>query len=135
MGIASALQREMFETVEKRDLGRLRDLYHPDYTYTGSDGVERGGAETGAAVAQTYLTAFPDLSFEIRHQYESGGVAVMELTARGTHRAQLEDIPPTGRAVEAAVCNVIEARDGKIYREREYFDRLLIMQQLGVLSR
>lgn len=30
------------------------------------------------------------------------------------------------------ICNVIESRDGKIYREREYFDMANILAQLGV---
>jgi len=30
------------------------------------------------------------------------------------------------------ICNVIELRDGKVYREREYMDMLAIMSQLGV---
>ncbi len=29
-------------------------------------------------------------------------------------------------------CNVVEARDGKIHRERDYFDTLSLMQQLGL---
>ncbi|MBI5285700.1 MAG: ketosteroid isomerase, partial [Chloroflexi bacterium] len=29
-------------------------------------------------------------------------------------------------------CNVLEVRDGKIYREREYMDMFTMMAQLGV---
>jgi ketosteroid isomerase-like protein len=31
------------------------------------------------------------------------------------------------------VCDVIEVRDGKVYREREYYDQMTMMQQLGVV--
>jgi limonene-1,2-epoxide hydrolase len=31
------------------------------------------------------------------------------------------------------VCNVLEVRDGKIYREREYMDMATMMVQLGVM--
>jgi ketosteroid isomerase-like protein len=34
--------------------------------------------------------------------------------------------------VTIPVCNIVEFRDGKVYAEREYFDTLFLMQQLGV---
>lgn len=53
--------------------------------------------------------------------------------ATGTHLGELQGIAPTGRTVTARVCNVIEVKDGKIWREREYYDALSLMQQLGVI--
>ncbi len=132
---AQALQLEMLEAVRARDFAALRELYHPDYVYMSADGAEQKGPDAGVAVAETYLRAFPDLEFEIRHLYAAGtGVSVLELTARGTHQAELEGIPPTGRLVEVVVCNVVEAQDGLIVREREYYDSLSIMRQLGVID-
>jgi ketosteroid isomerase-like protein len=32
------------------------------------------------------------------------------------------------------VCNVIETRDGRIVREREYYDRMAVLVQLGVVN-
>src|SRR5258705_7593859 len=130
MADAAALHEEMIETVQKRDLGRLRDLYHPDYEYRDNTG-ESGGVDVAVGVAETYTTAFPDLVFEIRHAFSTGDVSVVEFTARGTHQAELQGIAPTGKSVSVDVCNVIEVRDGKIYREREYYDALGMMQQLG----
>jgi steroid delta-isomerase-like uncharacterized protein len=130
---AATIQKEMLDAVERRDFERLRELAHPDYTYVGGDGVERAGADASVAVAELYTTAFPDLSFEVRASHApSDGVAVLEIVARGTQTGPLADIPPTGRRAEVVACNVVEVRDGKIYREREYFDSLSLMQQLGV---
>lgn len=135
MSDAATLQREMFEAVRDRDFDRLRDLYHPEFVYTSGDGVEQKGADAGVAACKTYTTAFPDLSLETRNQFSpSAEVSITELTARGTHREELQGIPGTGRTVEVVGCNIIEARDGKVYREREYFDGLSIMQQLGVID-
>jgi predicted ester cyclase len=130
---AATIQREMFEAVERRDFERLRELIHPDYTYIGGDGVERAGAEAAVAVAEYYTTAFPDLSFEVRAGHApSDDVAILELIARGTHTGPLGDVPPTGRSGEVVACNVGEVRDGRIIREREYFDTFAIMSQLGL---
>jgi steroid delta-isomerase-like uncharacterized protein len=130
---AATLQREMFAAFERRDLDRVRELAHPDYTYTGTDGVEHAGIEAGVAVLELYTTAFPDLSFEVRASHApSDDVAILEIVARGTHTGPLGDIPPTGRRGEVPGCNVVEMRDGKIYRERDYFDTQAILQQLGL---
>ena len=130
---AATIQREMFEAVERRDFDRLRELLHPDYTYIGGDGVERAGAEAALAVADFYTTAFPDVTFEVRASHApSDDVSVLELIARGTHTGPLGDVPATGRAVEVVACNVVEVRDGRILREREYFDTGAIMSQLGL---
>jgi steroid delta-isomerase-like uncharacterized protein len=128
----AALHRAMFDTVVSRDLDALRGLYHDDYTYAGGDGVEQKGADVGVAVAEAYLNAFSDLRLEIREQVAAGDVSVIEFTARGTHDGELEGIAPTGKSIDVVVCNVIEAADGKILREREYFDQLALLQQLGV---
>jgi len=130
---AADLHQQMWDAVNSRDFAALRALYHPDYAYTGTDGQEHKGAEAGVAVAQTYTSAFPDLSLEVRRRYDCGGdVSIMELAGRGTHQGELEGIAPTGRPAEAFNCNIIEVRDGKIYRERDYFDRLALLEQLGI---
>jgi steroid delta-isomerase-like uncharacterized protein len=123
----------MFDAVQARDFGKLRDLYHRDYTYESSDG-ESGGINEGVAVAEMYTAAFPDLTFEVRHQYSAGenGPAVIEMTARGTHTGPLGELPATGKSVEVLVCNIVESRDGQIITEREYYDALSMMRQLGV---
>jgi steroid delta-isomerase-like uncharacterized protein len=134
MADASGLHREMLDAVSARDFDKLREMYHPDYTYLSSDGNEQKGAEAGVAVAQMYTSAFPDIVLEVRHLHSCGGdTSVMEFTARGTHKGELEGIPPTGKSVEMLICDVIEVRDGKVYREREYFDAMSMMQQLGVI--
>ena len=135
MNDAQSLQLEMLEALQARDLALLRELLDPDYVYMSADGIEQKGPDAGVAVAETYLRAFPDLEFEIRHHYAAGpDVSILELTARGTHQAMLEGIPATGRTVEVVVCNIIEAQDGRIVREREYFDGLSVMRQLGVID-
>lgn len=132
MADTSSIHHEMFECVQRRDFSHLRDLYHHDYRYEGADGTV-GDADVGIEIAQMYTSAFPDLAFEIRHELSCGeNVSVIEFRASGTHRGPLEGIAPTGRRVEVDVCNVIEVRDGRIAVEREYFDTMSMLRQLGV---
>ncbi|WP_019807662.1 ester cyclase [Saccharomonospora halophila] len=133
MSEATDLQRRMFELIRNHDLEGLRALCHSDYTYVGPDGEQKSGADEGVRVAETYVTAFPDLDFEIVASHDCGAAtAVMEMTVSGTHQQELEGVPATGKRIREPYCNVIEVRDGKVYRERDYFDNLHLMHQLGV---
>lgn len=132
MADARGLHREMLDAVERQDFDRIRELYSSDYEYWGNDGTT-GDVEAGIQIARMYTTAFPDLTFEVTHETSCGDVSVLEVIARGTHQGELAGIAPTGAPVEVAVCNIVEIREGKIRREREYFDQLSLMQQLGVI--
>ena len=124
---------EYLEAWNSRRLDRMRDLMHPDYTYTGGDGHEQKGPEAGMAVAQMFATGFPDGRLHINSIKEAGDTAVVEFVGRGTHTGDLMGIAPTGKSMTIPVCVVLEIRDGKIYSEREYMDMATIMAQLGVM--
>lgn len=133
MSEATELQRRMFEAVRAYDLAALRSLYHADHVYRGPDGVVQAGADAGVAAVESYRGGFPDWDFDLLSTYECGDVAVSEVRTRGTHLRDLADLPATGNRFELLACNVIEARDGRIYRERDYYDSLLLMRQLGAV--
>ena len=132
MADAAAIAREYLEAWNRRDWETFRQVLHPDYTYTGGDGQTLKGPEAGIAVYQMFATAFPDGKLDIQHVHIAGDTAIVEPIGRGTHRGDLMGIAPTGRRIEVPICFVFEVRDGKIVTEREYFDTLLLMRQLGV---
>ncbi|WP_304454908.1 ester cyclase [Nocardiopsis sp. YSL2] len=131
MGRATEIQREYFEAIQAADFDRIRSLLHPDYAFTDEEGTEHG-VEGSIEKISVFTTAFPGFEIDIHRQLEMGDVAVMEATMRGVHRDEMAGIPATGRSVEMAYCNVLELRDGKIYREHDYNDNLSLMRQLGV---
>ena len=120
------------EAWNSRNFDRMRDLMHPDYSYTGGDGQEQRGAEAGMAVARMFAAGFPDGRMSIVNIKEAGDTVFVEFIGRGTHEGDLMGIAPTGKSITIPVCNVLEVRDGKIYREREYMDMATMMAQLGV---
>ena len=127
------IARQYLEAAPSRDFDKVRQLYHPQYTYTGGDGQLQKGAQAGMDVGQMFATAFPDGKIEIRRIHTVGDdVAIAEFVGRGTHTGDLMGIAPTGKRMELPVCFVLEIRDGMIYAEREYMDMLHVMQQLGV---
>jgi steroid delta-isomerase-like uncharacterized protein len=127
------LHRAVYEAVQARDFDRLREIYHADCSYTTGDGVEQRGVDAVLAAVDTFTSAFPDLRIEVRHQHVPGDtVSVVEYTFAGTHRGELEGIPATGKRMAVVACSVVEVRDGQIHRERDYYDSLALMNQLGV---
>src|SRR5205807_1780643 len=95
-------------------------------------GREQKGPEASIAVARLFASAFPDGTLEVERVHVAGDVAIAEMTGRGTHGGDFLGIAPTNRPVTVKICNVIELRDGKASREREYFDMASIFAQLGV---
>ena len=132
MSDAASIAREYLEAAPRRDFDKCRQLFHPQYSYTGGDGQRQEGAEAGIAVADMFTTALPDVKLEIKGTHVSGDSAIVEFVASGTHTGELMGIAPTGRKISMPVCLVLDIRDGKIYAEREYIDMLHLMQQLGV---
>ncbi len=55
-------------------------------------------------------------------------------THTGTEHTPRGDIPPTGKQIDAPFVQVYEVRDGKVTRLWQYYDRLLMLEQLGLVS-
>jgi steroid delta-isomerase-like uncharacterized protein len=84
--------------------------------------------------AQAYLTAFPDLRFDVEESFASGDRVASRWTATGTHRGEFRGVPATGRAVTIHGCTVNQVRDGKTARAWTYWDSATLMRQLGLLG-
>ena len=44
------------------------------------------------------------------------------------------EIPPTGKSVDVAFCDVYQFKDGKFTSLRSYFDTATLMGQLGLMG-
>jgi steroid delta-isomerase-like uncharacterized protein len=86
---------------------------------------------------QRFVTAFPDIHFEVLHVLAEGDHVLIHWMASGTHAERLatvtgETIPPTRRRVRVSGALLIEVRDGKIVRDWSYWDQLSLLAQLGI---
>jgi len=127
--------KQYVEAMNSHNIDKIRQLLHPQYSYTGSDGKRQEGIEAGINVTTMYMNAFPDLKLDVKHSYATGDIVVTEFIAKGTQKGRFMEIAPTGRQVAVPVCEVVECRDGKIWSERDYFDTNIMMEQLGIQSR
>jgi steroid delta-isomerase-like uncharacterized protein len=135
MTTPETVHKTMIDAWNRRDFETMRNMLHAEYSYTGGDGKElSGGPDTGVAVAQAYAAALPDGRAEVRSTYVQGNTAISEFRVRGTHRGELLGVSATEKPVDITVCNIVELRDGKVYREREYVDGAAILTQIGALT-
>jgi len=77
--------------------------------------------------------AFPDLVTTVEDQIAEGDTVVTRWSARGTHEGEFQGIPPTGRSVTMTGINIDRIVSGQLIERWATFDRLGMMQQLGVL--
>jgi predicted ester cyclase len=83
------------------------------------------------------LSAFPDGHVEVHAVNLIDDIAIEEGTFSGTHNGVLHtptgDIQPTGRAVSLEYIQVLRFRDGKHISFNLAFDRLQMLEQLGLV--
>jgi steroid delta-isomerase-like uncharacterized protein len=85
------------------------------------------------AVATMMRTAFPDWHATAEEILVDGVLVVERWTGRGTHRGEFQGIPATGKTVTVPGVVFYRIADGKIAEFRGQFDRLSLLQQLGVM--
>ena len=83
--------------------------------------------------ARAFRTAFPDWHSTVDEIIVEGDRVVERWTGRGTHEAEFQGIQPTGKRVSVPGVVFYRIAGGKIVEFRGQFDRMSLMQQLGVI--
>ena len=83
--------------------------------------------------AGTFRGSFPDWHSTVEELIAEGDKVAERWTARGTHRGELQGIPPTGKRVEVPGSVFYRIVGGKIVEFRGLFNMMSLMQQLGVI--
>jgi steroid delta-isomerase-like uncharacterized protein len=133
--------REAFErgtaTFNAHDIDGFADVLADDVVFEAPGGMRGEGKEACAAFYGSWFAAFPDAHVEVHGLHLFDDVAVEEGTFTGTHEGVLHapagDIPPTGRPVEVDYIQVLQFRDGKHRSFNLMFDRLHMLEQLGLV--
>jgi steroid delta-isomerase-like uncharacterized protein len=95
-----------------------------------------GGPLAGAAIGQyagELFEAFPDVSFELISEAETGADSVAaQWLMRGTNTGPIEGAPPTGKAVTLSGADFIRTNQDRVVSVRGYFDTSEVPRQLGL---
>jgi predicted ester cyclase len=127
----------LFEALNARDLSQWSQLLAQDYKAE-HPGVSVPLNKTwSVGYNQRFVTAFPDIHFEVLSVLAEGDHVLIHWRGSGTHTERLatvtgETIPPTRRRVRVSGAELSEVRDAKIVREWSYWDQLSLLAQLGI---
>ncbi len=91
----------------------------------------RGSQEIARYVAEV-RTGYPDFKLEINDKVSEGNRLVTHWTCTGTHKGEFQGIPATGKRIKISGLALVRIENGKITEEHVYFDRLTMLEQLGV---
>ena len=80
-----------------------------------------------------YLVAFPDLRMEVLDLLASGDKTVARVKATGTQDGEFMGMPPSGRAVEVQLIDIMRFEDGLVVEHWGVMDMLAMLQQLGAV--
>ena len=83
--------------------------------------------------AGAWRGAFPDWHSTFEELIAEGDRVAERWTGRGTHRGELQGIPPTGKRVEVPGSVFYRIVGGKIVGFRGQLDMMNLMQQLGAV--
>jgi uncharacterized protein (TIGR02246 family) len=133
--------RETFErgteTFNAHDIDGFAAVLADDVVFAAPGGVNGAGRDACAAFFAGWFEAFPDARVEVTGVHLIGDVVVEEGVFTGTHDGTLRtpggDIPPTGRPARVDYIQVLRFRDGAHVSFNLMFDRLAMLEQLGVV--
>jgi len=133
--------REAFEkgtdTFNAHDIDGFAAVLADDVAFEAPGGIRGQGKAVCAEFFGGWFRSFPDAHVEVHDVHFIDDVAVEEGTFTGTHNGPLHsptgDIPATGRFVSVPYIHVLHFRDGKHTSFNLIFDRLLMLEQLGLI--
>src|SRR5215831_16840840 len=132
--------REAFErgtdTFNAHDLDGFASVLADDVVFEAPGGLRGEGKAACVEFFGSWFAAFPDARVDVHALHVAGDVAVEEGTFTGTHlgtlRSPAGDIPPTGRPVTVPYLQVLRFRDGRHASFNLMYDRLLMLEHLGL---
>ena len=130
------ISRRIFEEVwNEKKLGVIDELITADYVHHDpqSPSVE-SGIEGYRQFVNFYLSAFPDLRFNIEDEISEGDTVVTRWTITGSHNGDLPGLARTGKPISLTGITIGRLSDGKFVESWNNWDALGMMQQLGAVS-
>jgi steroid delta-isomerase-like uncharacterized protein len=126
------------ERFNAHDIDAFGELLADDVVFVAPGGARGEGRPACVQFFGSWHSAFPDAHVDVHAVHFVDDIAVEEGTFTGTHDGILAgptgDVPPTGRAVSVPYIQVLRFRDGKHVSFNLMFDRLLMLEQLGLAS-
>ena len=131
------LARQLYEDIfSQGKMALIDEIFDTDYVNHDTSGPPEGwprGKQGFHAVAGSYRTAIPDITFTIEEQVAEADRVVTRWTARGTNTGSLAGLPPTGKTAVVRGMSIERIAGGKIAESWVNFDQFGMLQQLGII--
>jgi ketosteroid isomerase-like protein len=126
------------DAFNRHDGALLEELCATDIVCTAPGEMTFNGPAQVRQFMESWFAAFPDARTTTRQVQYAGDSAsveegVFEGTQDGVFATPQGDIPPTHRRVRGEYANIITLRGDKIVSQHLYFDRLQLLEQLGLV--
>lgn len=130
---AEDLFREVVDALNAREFDRFEATHATDVVLHDHDETLHG-VDAAVAHQRALYDAFPDMRYELESIVAGGDDVAARWTVTGTHEDEFQGIPPTGEAVAIPAMGTATVIDGEITEVWLVYDRLGLMQQLGVIE-
>ena len=130
-----AVIRRWIEAYNQRDLEAEADVLAPGFVahVPGAPAsLNLEGLEAWRQFLASFTEAFPDLRLTVEDIMSEGDMVAARVAFHGTHRGELQGIPPTGKKVAFSSMEFNRVVDGKVEEHWVEINLLGLVQQLGV---
>lgn len=134
MGAAEeAVVRRFFEEMATgRKLELAEDLFTADHVLHDPQVPAGPGPQGIADVVRMYQEGV-DGRWDIEEIFSAGDRVIVRWTGSGTHIAEMNGIPPTGKPIRVDAISIHRMAEHRIAESWEVWDTLGFLQQLGVV--
>jgi steroid delta-isomerase-like uncharacterized protein len=121
------------EVINEGKISVLDSAYAPDVVL--HTVPETKGAANAKAYYANYVTGFSDREFIVKETFAQGNKLTKYWIFKGKHTGDFFGIPATGKTISVEGCTIATIINGKITEERDFFDNLEFLRQLGLMPR
>jgi steroid delta-isomerase-like uncharacterized protein len=126
--------RRWIEAYNQRDLEAEAAVLAPGYVaHVPAAPGPLEGLEAWRQFTAPFTEAFPDLRLTVEDIMSEGDMVAARVAFHGTHRGELQGIPPTGKKVAFSSMEFNRVVGGKVEEHWVELDLLGLMQQLGAI--
>lgn len=131
--------RRIFDALNSHDLETGSKYYSRDVRVEAPNVAGTMNLDQTRKDNQNFLTAFPDVHFDLKDIIAQGDRVAVSYMIKGTHKAPLanlngDTIPATNRSVTQRGVSIFEIRNNQVSHQQDYWDQVTFLTQLGVIS-
>lgn len=124
-------RRVIEESMNKRNMTLMDELFDPGYVYHGVVEGEIIGIEATKQFLTSLYAVFPDAQHMIQEQVAEGDKVVTRFKSTGTPQMEFMGIAPSGKQITVDEVTISRIAGGRIVEDWNTWDVLGLFRQLG----